>query len=107
MKSKSEPPVKKLLKPYRRKIDQLDDRILALLGQRFGVVKKVAAIKIKHDIPNYIGDRVEEVRNRAVAGGMKYGIDPGFMRTLYTMIIYQSCAVEELMKAKKRKKKKA
>ena len=36
---------------------------------------------------------------RAATNGLKYGIDPDFMRTLYTFIIYQSCAIEDLAKA--------
>ena len=106
MKEKKQELIKKTLKPYRRKIDRLDDKIYALLGQRFDVVRKVAKIKIKNDIPAFIGDRVDEVRNRAVAGGKKYGIDPDFMHTLYTLIIYESCATEDLIKLKEKRRKK-
>lgn len=95
---------KKVLKPYRRKIDQIDDKILKLLGERFGVIRAVAKIKIKNDFPAFIGDRVEEVRNRAVEQAKKYGMDHQFIRTLYTVLIYQSCATEELIKQGYRKK---
>lgn len=109
-KSKASPDlIKKLLKPHRAEIDRIDDEILKLLSRRFGVVRKVAKIKIKHDIPAFLGDRVAEVRERAAAQGKKYGIDEQFLRTLYTLIIYQSCATEDLIKYADRapKKKKA
>lgn len=101
--------IKKVLKPFRKEIDSIDDQILKLLGKRFDVVKKVAKVKIKHDIPSFLGDRVNEVRERAAENGKKYGIDPQFLRTMYTLIIYQSCATEDLLKheAKQKKTKKS
>lgn len=99
-----------LLKSHRAGIDKIDEQILKLLGKRFGIVRKVAKVKIKHDIPSYLGGRVEEVRENAVRNGKKYGIDAQFLRTLYTLIIYQSCATEDILKheaGQKPKKKKA
>lgn len=109
MKESSDDFIKKALKPYRGEIDAIDDELLKLLGKRFGIVRKVAKVKIKHDIPSFLGDRVAEVKNRAAAQGPKYGIDPEFLRTLYTLIIYQSCALEDTLKheAKQKKKKKS
>jgi chorismate mutase-like protein len=106
MKERNLAEAKKLLKPHREQIDKIDRQILKLLGERFGVVRKVAKIKIKHDIPAFIGDRVDEVRNNAVRNGVKYGIDADFIKTLYTTIIYQSCATEDLLKLAEKKKTK-
>jgi 4-amino-4-deoxychorismate mutase len=87
-----------VLKKHRQKIDKIDAQLLKLLGDRFDVVRDVVKVKIKHDIPAFLGGRVNEVRNNAVKLGILYGIDPDFVRTLYTMLIYQSCAEEELLK---------
>lgn len=108
MKQSNQEKAKKLLRPYRAKIDRLDAKLIKLLGDRFRIVEKVASIKIKHDIPAFLGGRVIEVRENAVRHAKKYGIDEVFMRTLYTMIIYQSCATEDLIKhrEKTRTKKK-
>jgi 4-amino-4-deoxychorismate mutase len=94
-----------VLKKHRKRIDQLDAQILKLLGARFDVVRDVAKVKIKHDIPAFLGGRVNEVRNNAVHLGKKYGIDPDFMRTVYTMLIFQSCAEEEILKHAAQQKK--
>lgn len=93
----------KLLRPCRQRIDALDDQILKLLGERFAVVRKVAKIKAKHGLPSFLHDRVEEVRERAAKLGKKYGIDPAFARILYSAIIYQSCAMEDNIRTKKKK----
>lgn len=87
-----------VLKKHRQKIDKIDVQLMKLLGERFGVVRDVAKVKIQHDIPAFLGGRVNEVRDNAVARGKKHGVDPDFVRTLYTMLIYQSCAEEEVLK---------
>ena len=98
MKESNQERARQLLKPYRKQIDDLDDQILKLLGKRFDIVRKVAKIKAKHGIPSFLHDRVEEVRNRAVRIGGKYGINPGFMHALYSAIIYHSCSMEDGLK---------
>jgi chorismate mutase len=106
MKESNQQRAKKILKPYRKQIDDLDDEILRLLGIRFGVIRKVAKIKIKADLPSFLHDRVEEVRDRCVAIGKKHGIEPQFVYVLYSNIIYKSCATEDEIRAKTAKKKK-
>lgn len=105
MKERNQERAKKILKPYRIQIDKLDEQILKLLGARFGIVRKVAKIKAKQELPSFLHDRVEEVRNRAVRIGKKYGIDPAFVYGLYSAIIYQSCATEDVIKTKLKKKR--
>ena len=39
------------LESFRRQIDAIDDRLLALLGERFAVVREVAAYKVLRGIP--------------------------------------------------------
>ncbi len=92
------------LRPFRGRIDALDDKIMALLAKRFAIVRTVGALKAAHNFPSYISDRVVEVRERNAATGAKYGIDPDFVRTLYNVIIYQSCAEEDIIKHARRHK---
>jgi len=106
MKESNQQRAAKLLKPHRVQIDKIDAQLLKLLGRRFDVVRKVAEIKVKYDLPSFLHDRVEEVRNTRVAQGKKYGIDPHFLYALYSSIIYQSCGLEDGIKSAKLKKKK-
>ncbi|MFH1157404.1 MAG: chorismate mutase [Pseudomonadota bacterium] len=105
MKESDQERAAKLLKSFRKQIDDLDIRILKLLGARFRVVRKVAGIKNTHDIPSFLQGRVVEVRDRCVKAGKKYGIDPAFVYILYSAIIYQSCATEDEIKKKLKKRK--
>ncbi len=106
MNKRNQPDIKTLLKPFRIQIDAIDDDIMKLLKKRFGVVRKVARIKAEKDLPSYISDRVVQVRERNAATGKKYGIDPDFVRMLYSLIIYQSCAEEDIMKYEYKSKQK-
>lgn len=92
------------LRPFRGKIDALDDKIMALLAKRFAIVRQVGELKAAHNFPSYISDRVVQVRERNAATGKKYGIDPDFVRMLYSLIIYQSCAEEDIIKHARRQK---
>ena len=105
MKESNQQRAAKILKPYRKQIDDLDTEILKLFGKRFGIIRKVARIKTKYDLPSFLHDRVEEVRNTRVIKAKKYGIDPGFAYALYSAIIYASCGLEDEIKTKLTKKK--
>jgi chorismate mutase-like protein len=105
MKESNQEQAKRFLKPYRKEIDAIDDQILKLLGARFKIVRKVAKIKSENAIPSFLHDRVVEVRERCAKLGLKYGIDPDFVRILYSTIIYQSCTIEDEIKHELWKKK--
>ena len=87
-----------ILKPYRKRIDDLDDKIVDLLCEREGIIREVAELKGREGIPAYLNDRIDEVRERnatrAAAKGMK-GTDPQLIRKLYHAIIEYSCQLEE------------
>jgi isochorismate pyruvate lyase len=86
---------KALLAPYRAKIDALDAQIVALLGQRFDVIRDVAVLKAKHGIAPILPDRVEEVVSHARARAEKAGVDPKLVEKIYRIIIDTACQEEE------------
>src|ERR1700733_9207261 len=86
---------KALLAPYRAKIDTLDAQIVALLGERFGVIGDVAKLKAEHGIAPILPDRVEEVVQHARARAEKAGVDPKLVEQIYRFIIDTACKQEE------------
>lgn len=93
-----------ILKPYREKIDSLDDAIVDLLAERMSVVREVAALKTREGIPAILPDRVEVVRGRCVDRAAKAGMDPDIVRTLYTLLIEHCCHVEDEFIRKNRRR---
>ena len=86
---------KTLLAPYRARIDVLDAQIVALLGQRFDVIREVAALKAENGIQPILPERIEEVVQRARAKAEKAGVAPKLVEQIYRIIIDTACKEEE------------
>jgi isochorismate pyruvate lyase len=86
---------KALLAPYRARIDGLDAQIVALLGQRFDVIREVAVLKAEHGIAPILPERIEEVVSHARARAEKAGVDPKLVEQIYRIIIDTACREEE------------
>jgi len=83
------------LAELRREIDALDDGILELLTQRMAVARRVAACKHASGIPVRLADRIEAVKERRAVLAAARGLEPRYVRTLWSVIIEETCAVEE------------
>ncbi len=88
-----------IMKPFRQRIDALDDQIIDLLIARTEIIREVGHFKFENDIPAVLPDRVIEVRERAAARAAAKGLDADLVRQLYTTIIGYSCDLEEEIKA--------
>lgn len=88
-----------LLQNHRRRIDELDDRIVRLLVERYSIIEEVAVLKAEHAIPSVLPDRVTEVIERNAASAAALGMDPELVRRIYTLMVDEACALEDrLMK---------
>lgn len=83
------------LEPFRRRLDELDDEIARLLGERFEVCRDVARFKFAHDIPMMQPDRVVQVRARYVQRGAEVGLPAQFMTELFEVLIAATCRMED------------
>jgi chorismate mutase-like protein len=83
------------LETLRREIEAIDDKLVAQLGQRFAVIRKVAAYKRERGIPAVLPDRIEAVKSRCAALAATHDLDDEFVRSLYDMIVGAACRLEE------------
>jgi chorismate mutase-like protein len=83
------------LADYRRRIDALDDELVALLGQRFAIIREIAAVKQAESIPAFLPDRVMAVIRRCADLAPEQRLDPSFVAALYDLIVGESCRLEE------------
>ncbi len=83
------------LAALRREIDALDDGILDLLARRMDVARRVAAYKHEAGIPARLADRIEAVKERNAANASARGLDPRYVRTIWAIIIEETCSFEE------------
>lgn len=87
-----------LMRPYRERINTLDEQIIALLRKRYDVIEEVGHFKFNEGIPAVLQDRVDEVRERAAQMAAAKGLDEDFIRSLYAQLIEHSCNLEEDIK---------
>ena len=88
------------LEPFRRRLDELDEQIVSLLGQRFEVCREVAHHKRAHDIPMMQPERVAQVRDRYLARGAEARLPAEFTAALFDDLIAATCKLEdELMRS--------
>ncbi len=88
------------LDPYRRRLDELDDEIARLLGERFEVCRDIARYKLAHEIPMMQPHRVTAVRERYLARGGEANLPTEFTGDLFELLIAATCKEEdELMAA--------
>lgn len=80
---------------FRQEIDALDAQIIKALGQRFDICRQVARFKKAENIPMMQPGRVEEVKKHRQELGLQYAIDADFMLKLYSLIIQESCRIED------------
>lgn len=97
----------KILEPYRRRIDDIDDKIVDLLAARTDIIREVGELKFRNNIPAVLQDRVDEVIDRAAARAEENGLDPVLVRQLYTILVDYSCNLEEEIKGELGAAKKA
>ena len=72
----------------------LDAQIVALLGERFDVVRQVAALKARHGIHPVLADRLKEVVERARSRAEHVGIDPDVAEGIYRLLLDAACRLE-------------
>jgi 4-amino-4-deoxychorismate mutase len=80
---------------HREKLDTLDEKIIALLGERYAICREVAKHKKENDIPMMQTGRVEAVKKRCEELAIQHNIDPSFIRNLYGLIIDEACRLED------------
>jgi 4-amino-4-deoxychorismate mutase len=83
------------LEGFRARLDEVDDEIARLFGERFDICRDVARFKSAHDIPMMQPDRVVEVRARYLARGSDAGLPTDFSNQLFDVLIAATCRMED------------
>lgn len=87
------------LTPFRKRLDEIDDQIARLLGERLDICREVASYKSRHDIPMMQPDRVEAVRARYLERGAEVNLPEDFTARLFELLIETTCRLEDELMA--------
>lgn len=83
------------LAPFRGRLDELDDQIARLFGERFAVCREIALYKRAHEIPMMQPGRVEAVRERYLRRGAEVQLPTDFTAALFELLIGATCRLED------------
>lgn len=83
------------LEPFRRRLDEVDEQIARLFGERFQICREVAQFKSEHGIPMMQPGRVVEVRARYLARGAEAELPEDFASSLFELVIGATCSMED------------
>ncbi len=83
------------LSEFRSRLNILDENLLDLLGERYDICREVAKYKRAESIPMMQSARVKEVKERCAQLGIERRLEPAFVKKLYTLIIDESCRIED------------
>jgi chorismate mutase len=83
------------LEPFRNRLDEIDDQIARLLGERLQICREVAVYKSEHEIPMMQPDRVKVVRQRYLERGAEVGLPEDFSSALFDLLIATTCRLED------------
>lgn len=85
----------KNLAPLRQKIDALDEELVKLIVQRFGVVDQVIEIKRNTKLPASIPERIEQVVQNAIEKSKDGGVPEVTIERIWRLLIAETIAYEE------------
>jgi chorismate mutase len=83
------------LEPFRRRLDEIDDQVAKLLGERLQICREVAVYKSEHEIPMMQPHRVKAVRERYLARGAEVDLPEEFTSELFELLIATTCKLED------------
>jgi chorismate mutase len=85
------------LEPFRRRLDEIDDQVAKLLGERLQICREVAVYKSEHEIPMMQPHRVKAVRERYLARGAEVDLPEEFTSELFQLLIATTGKLEDLL----------
>ncbi|MDO5759978.1 MAG: bifunctional 3-deoxy-7-phosphoheptulonate synthase/chorismate mutase type II [Bacteroidota bacterium] len=79
---------------YRQEINDIDQKLCALLGERMQMSKKIAKIKLENNMSVFQLSRWQEVLNNMIQQGKDYELSEDFIKEIYTLIHQESIRVQ-------------
>jgi chorismate mutase len=83
------------LEPFRRRLDELDEQLVRLMGERFSTCREIALYKRDNDIAMMQPERVVEVRERYLSRGAEAQLPRDFSEALFDVLIAATCKMED------------
>ncbi len=84
-----------MLDEYRKEIDEIDKKILSLLGKRVALFKKIGLLKRQQQLPIKDNEREAKKLIELTTQAQKLGINASFINDIWKRIFQESYKIEE------------
>ena len=84
------------IKQLRKRIDEVDEKILQSLSERAEISKSIGLVKEKHGIPIQDYPRENDVYAHIREKAAELGLDPSHVEAIYHQIVNMCSAVQDL-----------
>ncbi|MDP2938500.1 MAG: chorismate mutase [Candidatus Omnitrophota bacterium] len=87
------------LSEYRQGIDEIDFKVLELVGKRMELSERIGEIKIERGLPACVPEREIQVIATRQNWGIRYRLRAKFVKALFRVIMFESKKIQkELVK---------
>ncbi|WP_219910101.1 chorismate mutase family protein [Variovorax sp. WS11] len=83
------------LQALREELDQIDMRLLRVVRDRLECCGRIGHHKRQHGVPMMQPARIGVVQQRAATFAQAHGVNADFLRSLYELIIAETCRLED------------
>jgi len=83
------------LDELRTQIDDIDDQMISLLGERLELVKEIGELKRKKNLPVVDPEREDQVMQDRVLAGERHGVGEDAVRSIFDALIMESRRLQE------------
>ncbi|MFZ5988327.1 MAG: chorismate mutase [Bacillota bacterium] len=83
------------LNEARAKLDEIDFEIIDILARRYSIIREIGEFKKRNKIDVMQHDRVKKILERCSEEGAKYNLSKDFIKKLFSLLIEESCLIEE------------
>ncbi len=84
------------IQKLRKKIDEKDEQILRLLGERLEICRSIGLLKKENDIPIIDITRENEIYQNVRGKAADFGLEPDQVEPIYRQIVNMCSSVQEL-----------
>ena len=80
---------------FRKRIDEIDEKIVGYIKERLEICKAVAKYKSENNIPMMQPERVKEVLVKRRKLADELSLNPNLVENIYRLIVEEACLLED------------
>ena len=85
------------LTELRQQVDQMDARLVAVLGERVRLCQRIGDVKAQRGVPTWDRQRMKHVRQHVAGLAVQHGVSAELTAQVYKLIMQESCRLQRMI----------